>query len=75
MKANLMFVLAITAKELFRNKSEAFHPDYLKRTVKFAQGLIVWGCMSSKGVENLFIDGMLMPPSTNIFLNITYYPQ
>lgn len=43
---------------VIRNKSEAFHPDCLKRTVKFAKGVMVWGCMSARGVGNLyFIEG------------------
>lgn len=43
---------------VIRSKTEAFHKDCLKRTVKFAKGLMVWGCMSSKGIGTLeFIDG------------------
>lgn len=44
--------------QVWRTKGEAFHPDCLKRTVKFPASLMVWGCMSSRGVGKLhFIDG------------------
>lgn len=43
---------------VIRNKNEAFHPDCLKRSIKFPASLMVWGCMSAKGVGILhFIDG------------------
>lgn len=46
-----------------RKKDEAFHPDCLKRTVKFPASVMVWGCMSSKGVGRLcFIDGIMNAP-------------
>lgn len=45
-------------KRVIRTKSEAFHKDCLKRTVKFPKGVMIWGCMSSKGVGKYeFIDG------------------
>lgn len=45
-------------KRVIRTKFEAFHKDCLKRTVKFPQGVMIWGCMSSKGVGHYeFIDG------------------
>lgn len=50
-------------KRVIRTKNEAFHPDCLKRTVKFATGLMVWGCMSAAGLGNLsFIDGTVNAP-------------
>lgn len=45
-------------KRVIRNKSETYHKDCLKRTVKFPASVMIWGCMSSKGVGSLhFIDG------------------
>lgn len=45
---------------VIRNKQEAFHPDCIKRTVKFAEGLMVWGCISNEGVGQLhFIEGIV----------------
>ena len=45
---------------VIRTKNEAFHPHCLKRSVKFPQTVMVWGCMSNNGVGNLhFIDGMV----------------
>lgn len=45
-------------KRVIRTKKEAFHKDCLKRTVKFASGVMIWGCMSAKGVgEMQFING------------------
>lgn len=40
---------------MIRSKDEAFHKDYLKRTVKFPAIVMVWGCMSANGVDNLHI--------------------
>lgn len=37
---------------VIRNKSEAFEPNCLKRTVKFPKSVMIWGCISSKGVGN-----------------------
>lgn len=45
-------------KRVIRDKTEAFHKDCLKRTVKFPKGIMVWGCMSAKGLGTLkFIEG------------------
>lgn len=47
-------------KRVIRTKSETYHKDCLKRTVKFPASVMVWGCMSAKGVGNLhFIDGTI----------------
>lgn len=47
-------------KRVIRAKNEAFHKDCLKRTVKFAKGQMVWGCMSAEGVGQLmFIEGIV----------------
>lgn len=47
-------------KRVIRTPNEVFHKDCLKRTVKFPKGVMVWGCMSSKGVGRLeFIDGTI----------------
>lgn len=44
--------------KVIRSKQEAFHPDCLKRTVKFPAGIMIWGCMSSRGLGKLhFVDG------------------
>lgn len=38
-------------------ESSAFHPDCMKRKVKFTASVMVWGSMSEKGVGRLyFID-------------------
>lgn len=43
---------------VIRTSDEAFHPHCLKRTVKYPDSLMVWGCMSSNGTGRLhFIDG------------------
>jgi hypothetical protein len=45
-------------KRVIRSKDEAFHADCIKRTVKFPKGVMIWGCMSAKGLGNFeFIDG------------------
>lgn len=47
-------------RRVIRNKTEAYHKDCLKRTVKFPASIMVWGCISAKGVGQLhFIDGMV----------------
>lgn len=53
---------------IIRKKNEAYHPDCLKRKVKFAS-VMVWGSMSSKGVGKLhFIDGIV---NTDKYLDIS----
>lgn len=53
---------------VIRKKDEAFHPDCLKRKVKFPASVMVWGSMSSKGVGKLhFIEGTV---DTNKYLDI-----
>lgn len=43
---------------VIRTRDEAFHTDCLKRKVKFPASIMVWGCMSAKGVGKLhFING------------------
>lgn len=45
---------------VIRKKNEAFHPDCLKRKVKFPASVMIWGSMSAKGVGKLhFIDGIV----------------
>lgn len=45
-------------KRVIRKKTEAYNRDCLKRTVKFPASIMVWGCMSAKGVGQLhFING------------------
>lgn len=47
-------------KRVIRKSTEAYNKDCLKRTVKFPASVMVWGCMSSKGVGQLhFIDGIV----------------
>lgn len=49
-----------TRKRVIRNKNEAYHKDCLKRTVKFPASIMVWGCMSAKGVGTLhFVNGLV----------------
>lgn len=53
---------------VIRKKHEAFHPDCLKRKVKFPASVMVWGSMSSKGIGKLhFIEGIV---NTNKYLDI-----
>lgn len=53
-----MYVWEDYRKRVIREKTEAFHKDCLKRTVKFPQGIMVWGCISAKGLGTLhFIKG------------------
>jgi hypothetical protein len=47
-------------KRVIMSKEEAFHADCIKRTVKFPKGVMIWGCMSAKGLGNFeFIDGIV----------------
>lgn len=53
---------------VIRQKNEAYHPDCLKRKVKFVSSVMVWGSMSARGVGKLhFIDGLV---NTTKYLNI-----
>lgn len=46
--------------KVLRRKNEAFHKDCLNRKVKFPASIMVWGCMSAKGVGSLcFVDGIV----------------
>ena len=40
-------------RRVIRNNTETYHWDCLKRTVKFLASVMVFGCMSPKGVGNL----------------------
>lgn len=76
-------------KRIIRNKNEAFNSDCLKRTVKFPRGIMVWGCMSAKGMGTLtFVDGIinaqeyqdilqnsLLPSITKLYPNGNYVFQ
>lgn len=54
--------------QVIRRKEEAFHTDCLKRKVKFPASIMVWGCMSARGVGNLyFIDGTV---NAKVYINI-----
>jgi hypothetical protein len=45
-------------KRVIRSKEEAFHKDCLKRTVKFPKSVMIWGCMSARGLGKYqFIEG------------------
>lgn len=62
-------------KRVIRTKSEAFHKDCLKRTVKFPQGIMIWGSISVKGVGNLeFLDGMVNAEKYQDILNRSLLP-
>lgn len=53
---------------VLRERNETFHPDCLKRKVKFPASVMVWGLMSAKGVGRLyFIDGIV---NTDKYLTI-----
>lgn len=40
---------------VLRTKNEAYHPDCLRRKVKFPASVMIWGCMSAQGVGKLHI--------------------
>lgn len=40
---------------VWRLPSEKFHASCLKSSIKFPQGIMIWGCMSSKGTGKLCI--------------------
>lgn len=43
---------------VLRTKNEPYHPDCLRRKVKFPASVMIWGCMSAQGVGKLhIIDG------------------
>lgn len=45
-------------KRVIPDEIEDFHKDCLKRTVKFPKGIMVWGCMTAKGLGTMkFIVG------------------
>ena len=52
MKANFSFPLANMGK-VWRKKGEHFSPQCTKKVVKHPGSLMVWGCMSYKGLGNL----------------------
>lgn len=63
-------------KRIIRDKTEAFHKDCLKRTVKFPQGIMVWGCMSAKGLGTLhFIEGTVNAAKYQDILTSSFLPS
>lgn len=63
-------------KRIIRSKGEAFHKECLKRTVKFAKGIMIWGCMSSKGLGTLeFINGTVNAEKYQQTLNDSLLPN
>lgn len=40
---------------VIRTKKEAYHRDFLKRTVKFPASIMIWGCMSAKSLGQLHL--------------------
>ena len=56
-------------KKVWRKPGASLEKKNLKPTLKFGGGsVLVWGCMSAKGVGNLvFIDGIM---DKNVYLNI-----
>lgn len=61
---------------VIRSKHEAFHPDCLKRTVKFPKSLMVWGCMSAKGLGTLeFIESTVNAPKYQEILTKSLLPS
>lgn len=63
-------------KRVIRTKTEAFHKDCLKRTVKFPKGIMVWGCMSARGLGVLhFIEGTVNAPKYQEILTHSLLPS
>lgn len=63
-------------KRIIRDKTEAFNKDCLKRTVKFAKGVMIWGCMSGKGVGKMeIIDGIVNANKYQQILNNSLIPS
>ena len=54
---------------MWRGKDEAYRPECMCPTVKHGGGsVMVWGCMSAKGVGNLhFIEGIM---NADVYLDI-----
>lgn len=49
-----------TRKRVLRTPSEAYQNDCLVKKVKFPASVMVWGCMSGRGVGKLhFVDGIV----------------
>lgn len=47
-------------KRVLRTKGEEYHKDCLSRKVKFPASVMIWGCMSAKGLGSLhFVDGIV----------------
>lgn len=44
-------------KRLIHTKTEALNKDFLKRTVKFPKGVMIWGCVSANDVRRLYFTG------------------
>lgn len=60
---------------VIRKKTEAFRPDCLKRSVKFPASVMVWGCMSARGVGNLhFAEGIINAEKYKIILENDLLP-
>ena len=67
-EAKFEVCVRFSKSRVIRRKHEAFHPDCLKRKVKFPASVKVWGSMSSRGVGKLhFVEGTV---DTNKYLDI-----
>lgn len=63
-------------KRVLRTSSEAFHNDCLVKKVKFPASVMVWGCMSAKGVGKLhFIDGIVNAQKYKEILEASFLPS
>lgn len=63
-------------RRVIRSKTEAFHKDCLKRTVKFPKGIMIWDCMSGKGLGTLqFIDGIVNAKKYQSILETSLLPS
>ena len=40
--------------KVIKRKSEAYHRDCLKRAVKYPGSIMIWDCMSAKGLGKLY---------------------
>ncbi|KAF2884664.1 hypothetical protein ILUMI_21499 [Ignelater luminosus] len=47
--------IGATRKRVIRTKNKAFHKDCPKRTVKFPQGIMIWGCIEKLNFDREFI--------------------
>lgn len=65
-----------TRKRILRTSSEAYHNDCLVKKVKFPGSVMVWGCMSARGVGSLcIIDGTVNAQKYRDILEENFLPS